>query len=205
MDPNLKNLNAPTPRASIFALDRWTDLAFHRWTASQTDSPGSPASVRPRRSFTAVVRQHAALCRHSRSKTDPPCRACRSRPSPLGSPPDDSQFVGRNGSIISGFEHNSWNYAAVRTRADPAPAARSPETSRARLTPSSRQASTISARPSRSRLASRRSTSSRATASVQAASSTVVMSRASAMAKLRRPRIPLNGYKNSSDSARIQR
>ena len=39
----------------------------------------------------------------------------------------------------------------------------------------------------------------------QAASSTVVMSQASAMAKLRRPRIPLNGYKNSSDSARIQR
>src|SRR5271168_3370993 len=105
------------PSASIFALNRWTDLAFHRRTG-----------VRPRCSFTAVGRQHAALCRHFRSKTDPPCRACQSRPRPRGSRPDDSQFVGRNGSIISGFEPNSWNYAAVGTRADPAPAARSPET-----------------------------------------------------------------------------
>jgi hypothetical protein len=90
-------------------------------------------------------------------------------------------------------------------RGPPAPAARSPETSRARLTPSSRRACTTSARLRRSWPASRRSSSSLATASFQAASSTVVMSQASAMAKLRRPRIPLNGYKNSSDSARIQR
>jgi hypothetical protein len=53
-----------------------------------------------RRVATVLVhRPRPTARRNFRCKTDPPCRARRSRPRQRGSRPDDSHFVGRNGSV----------------------------------------------------------------------------------------------------------
>src|SRR5271170_6865340 len=105
MDPNLENLNAPT-------------LAFHRWTALRTVSATrlSECGQGARSPLAPGWMAH----RVAKSTPKPARRFARSGRdrAPRGSRPDDSQFVGRNGSIISGFERNSWDYAAVWTRED---------------------------------------------------------------------------------------